>query len=260
MSTGTNQKPRGPSHPYFDLKTAVTKARALFTDIGRHAVGHEVVIEKLGYTLKSSSGAKALAAMRAFGLLEDTKVDGDARLRFAEIGLDIVADCKESSEDWRKAVLTAALKPKIHQEIWTRYQGELPPDEELKRFLVRVRDQKFSDSSAVQFIDEFRKTLDFAQATNQAKLAVEEVGDDGGDDQESTPTSLKSKGRVQRQAIMPGTKEDVFSLDEGQVVLQWPVRLSKASAQDLQDWLELIGRKIARAVDAPPPDPEGDDD
>lgn len=45
-----------------------------------------------------------------------------------------------------------------------------------------------------------------------------------------------------------GVKEDVFSLDEGAVVLQWPDRLSKTSAQDLQDWLNLIGRKIQRAA------------
>lgn len=32
---------------------------------------------------------------------------------------------------------------------------------------------------------------------------------------------------------------DVFSLDEGSVVLQWPDRLSKVSAADLQDWLDL---------------------
>lgn len=50
-----------------------------------------------------------------------------------------------------------------------------------------------------------------------------------------------------------GFKEDVFSLDEGSVVLQWPERLSKISAQDLEDWLALIGRKIKRAADAPPP-------
>lgn len=45
-------------------------------------------------------------------------------------------------------------------------------------------------------------------------------------------------------------KEDIFSLDEGAVLLQWPERLSEASAQDLQDWLDLIGGKIKRAVDA----------
>ena len=43
-------------------------------------------------------------------------------------------------------------------------------------------------------------------------------------------------------------KEDVFSLDEGDVVLRWPDRISKTSARDLQDWLELIRRKIERSA------------
>jgi hypothetical protein len=36
-------------------------------------------------------------------------------------------------------------------------------------------------------------------------------------------------------------------------VLQWPERLSKTSAQDLQDWLALIGRKIQRVAMQEPP-------
>ena len=43
------------------------------------------------------------------------------------------------------------------------------------------------------------------------------------------------------------------------VVLQWPERLSKTSAEDLQDWLELIGRKIKRATEAPPSETDSDE-
>jgi hypothetical protein len=60
--------------------------------------------------------------------------------------------------------------------------------------------------------------------------------------------------------MAPGTKEDVFSLDEGAVVLQLPERLSKTSAQDLHDWLALIGRKIQRAATQGPPPTATDDE
>lgn len=46
-------------------------------------------------------------------------------------------------------------------------------------------------------------------------------------------------------------KEDVFSLREGDVTLQWPETLSAESYQDLEDWTKLLLRKIKRAVDAP---------
>ena len=45
-------------------------------------------------------------------------------------------------------------------------------------------------------------------------------------------------------------KEDVFTLDEGNAVLQWPATLSLASYADLKDWLDLMLRKIERQAPA----------
>jgi len=42
--------------------------------------------------------------------------------------------------------------------------------------------------------------------------------------------------------------QDVFTLEEGNVSIQWPKALSKESYQDLEDWLELIKRKAKRAI------------
>jgi hypothetical protein len=42
--------------------------------------------------------------------------------------------------------------------------------------------------------------------------------------------------------------QDVFTLEEGDVMIQWPKALSAASYQDLEDWLELIKRKAKRAI------------
>ncbi|MGA2299482.1 MAG: hypothetical protein ABSG77_02160 [Candidatus Acidiferrum sp.] len=55
---------------------------------------------------------------------------------------------------------------------------------------------------------------------------------------------------VRFQATPPGRQmqEDVFSLKEGRVVLQWPTPLSEESVQDLKDWLRIVERKLARAV------------
>ncbi len=47
----------------------------------------------------------------------------------------------------------------------------------------------------------------------------------------------------------PGNKQDVFSLDEGQVILQWPSKMSHASFEDFKDWIDLQLRKIGRSVE-----------
>jgi hypothetical protein len=42
---------------------------------------------------------------------------------------------------------------------------------------------------------------------------------------------------------------DTFTLDEGQVILQWPAKMSPESYEDFKTWLDLIARKAKRAVD-----------
>ena len=43
-------------------------------------------------------------------------------------------------------------------------------------------------------------------------------------------------------------REDVFSLSEGRVVIQWPAPLSAEGIADLKDWLKIVERKITRST------------
>jgi len=57
--------------------------------------------------------------------------------------------------------------------------------------------------------------------------------------------------KTESRTTLPPTnnmQEDVFSLAEGRVVIQWPSPLSTESIKDLQDWLKLVERKISRAI------------
>jgi hypothetical protein len=50
---------------------------------------------------------------------------------------------------------------------------------------------------------------------------------------------------------MPPTiamQEDIYSLPEGRVVIQWPSTMSAESIKDVKDWLKLVERKIARSL------------
>jgi hypothetical protein len=49
-----------------------------------------------------------------------------------------------------------------------------------------------------------------------------------------------------------GIKQDVFTVQEGHVLLQWPASLSKESVEDIDDWLKLIVRKAKRAAGIQP--------
>jgi hypothetical protein len=42
--------------------------------------------------------------------------------------------------------------------------------------------------------------------------------------------------------------QDVFSLAEGNVSIQWPAAMSPESFQDLAGWMDILKRKIGRSV------------
>ncbi len=46
-----------------------------------------------------------------------------------------------------------------------------------------------------------------------------------------------------------GVRQDLFSLSEGTVSIQWPATLSAESFQDLSAWLDILKRKIGRSVE-----------
>ena len=46
-------------------------------------------------------------------------------------------------------------------------------------------------------------------------------------------------------------RQDVFSLAEGEAVIHWPTPLSADSIKDLEEWLDLVKRKIKRSTAEP---------
>ena len=46
----------------------------------------------------------------------------------------------------------------------------------------------------------------------------------------------------------PPKKRDVLRLVEGDLVLEWPGRISELEYRDVRDWLTLMQRKISRCV------------
>ncbi len=57
----------------------------------------------------------------------------------------------------------------------------------------------------------------------------------------SPPSAAPPRSEVQM-------KQDTFSLDEGVAMLQWPTGMSAESAEEFDDWLTLIRKKVKRSV------------
>jgi hypothetical protein len=56
-----------------------------------------------------------------------------------------------------------------------------------------------------------------------------------------------------------GIAREVSALEEGEAVLQWPAVLSPESVDELEDWLNLVVKKLRRRYGSPPIQSEGDE-
>ncbi len=283
---------RGPNYPHLTLPKAIDKARVILQELGRHATGKAVLAGIWGMTSSSSSFRHFLAAVRAFGLLDEVTGREEPLVKLSDRALDILADYPEGDPRRQEAIRDAALAPQLHAELWSQYGAEMPADSEIRRFLVRVRN--FTDKSVDTFIQQYKATLEFAGLIGPDRAEVEPdrviagtapklaVGDlaqwsSQGVDQfpeprcvvrfaedgshafvEGSMTGLPVHqlsvaqppvGGTAETPLPPGMRQEVFPIQEGDVILRMPNRLSASSYEDMEEWLILVLRKAWRLIE-----------
>jgi len=152
------QRPRhrSPNYPSIGLKTAVAKITALYKQDGLAPSQKLAAIKHMGYDKFHSDAARAVSAIKSFGLIEEI----DQRLKITQRGIDIVA--REVGDPRRtEAIQVAALSPEIYKELATYYKDTgIPSDPTLRSELIAVR--KFNPDSVNSMMRAFKETLDFA--------------------------------------------------------------------------------------------------
>lgn len=250
----SKRKHRSPNYPVMSLRKAVERVEALAKQYRRHLIPIGLVQTQLGYKSHSSAGNQSVAALKAYGLL-DVEGDGDNRqVRLSELGYRVALGHAERAQLLKKA----ALSPALHAEIWEKYKADGLPDGQVIRHYL-VFDRNFNTDSVDSFIANFRDSLVFAGLI-QGDIILDDGDDkpaDYGLDQgvQDSPASEAGGEKPARHTppsrgkpMAPGTKEDVFTLDEGPVVLQYPERLSPESFEDFESWLQLVIRKAKRSI------------
>jgi hypothetical protein len=175
--TYKKKRQRSPGYPGISLESAIERAQVILDKEGRHWIPVDVVLRVWGYNPASGIGLVSLSALLKFGLLEDEGTSSARQVRLTDLARRIILDLPESPERM-EAVRTAALNPDIHQALWRKYEGRLPPsDEGLKVFLRR--DLNFTDRAVAEFIPQFRKTVDFAQLDESVSLESDDYKDLG---------------------------------------------------------------------------------
>ena len=245
-------KTRSPNYPAISLRAAIQFVKMVWDEAQRHPVPLKTVVEDYWELATSSSrGHQIVGALRAFGLIE-TEGRGTLRLlRVSDIGAKIVSGHSESPS----MIRTAAIIPKVHGDLWARYSASgLPPDRTIEQFLIHDYNPPFNKATVGKFIAQFRDTISFAE------LAQHDILDDDDSTAENAvfkenddSTKHEQPSSIRRIKPVPGTKQEIFALDQGEVVIQWPTSLTEADYEDIEPWIDILKRKIKRCVHSKPP-------
>jgi hypothetical protein len=299
------KRTRSPEHPFVNLETALKRAKQFYDKEQRNAVSLTTAVKDWNYEVGSSGGLQTAATLISFGLLKDEGIGDKRKLQLTPLAFRILLDLRPNSTERAGFVKQAALAPKIHKQLWTKWGASLPSDVEIRHTLTVDWDPPFNPKSVDGFIREYKETIAFAKLNESDQVSPDKktgyapkIGDyiqwesngllqleqptrirafspdgkfamiEGSETgipvseliQEDAPTTIPALGYQPEgqahQTIPPGLKlasgkqvqEDVFSLKEGRVVLQWPTPLSAESVQDVKDWLKIVERKLERAV------------
>lgn len=83
---------------------------------------------------------------------------------------------------------------------------------------------------------------------DDARRKAAEIRADGA---QASTTTAGNGARPRPRSLAPGMKEDIYSLVEGDVILQWPEQLSYESFEELEAWMKLMLRKLQRRITGP---------
>ncbi|HZF18543.1 MAG TPA: hypothetical protein VE008_02425 [Burkholderiales bacterium] len=255
-AASTTTTGRGVGYPAFSLEEALARARKFWESEKKNAAPVSAAVSHWGYGDKSSGGKRAVAALIQFSLMSDAITGTTRTVKLTDRALNIVLS-EPGSDIWMTCVREAAVSPKIYSDILNKWTAqELPSDATLTFYLLRERN--FNPGTVVDFIKDFRATVAYAKLNEQPRAAQpapqpEEApffADTGEGEDAMQAMGAMTSAPV---ASAAGIKQDVFSLDEGQVVLRWPSKMSAASYQDFKEWIDLQVRKIGRAVEPAAP-------
>lgn len=244
---------RSPSYPMYDLGTAVEKTKVVYERDKRAAVSADVIASHIGYSAAKGLGGRAVSALKQYGLLEEVS----GKYRISDPGY-VLVHYDRSSPEWISAATDAARHPVLFRELLEENPNGLPSDAGLRSDLLK---RGFNPGAIAEVVSIVRNTMSFASGEEtvyngntenemtEVQTAREIVKPPVVDDRPRPRTMLEAQRAAGQVAAMPiNYRQDVFSLTEGPVTIQWPGEISAESYSDLGDWLDILKRKIGRSV------------
>lgn len=165
---------RSPSFPFISLPRAVERLREMSDAHKKSHARLPVVGATWGYAPKSSGLLQTVAALKAYGLIDDVGSGQDRKVQITDLGWRILHDARPGSKD--AAIREAALKPRLIAEYAQQWADERPSDAHCMSELQL--DRGFSEAAANTFLKVFDNTIDYAglQKSDMNDLNLEGLG------------------------------------------------------------------------------------
>ena len=166
---------RSQQFPFIALEKAVARAKELDAVYGQNAGRSLNIVKTWGYTEKASGGSQTIAALAAFGLLDDEGIGEGRKLRLSQLATTILKDKRSGHSE--TALKQAALKPKVLAELWSEWGANRPPEAECLSILHL--DKKFREDAAGRLLKIYDATIRYAGLVDSDKKTDNgEIGDE----------------------------------------------------------------------------------
>lgn len=241
---------RSPPYPAIPLAKAIERAGSFYSKALHHSVPMSVAASAWDYAPKSSGLFATIAALKQFGLLLDEGSGDKRKIKLTDTAIRLVRDPDPKSEKRLAAIRAAALAPKIHSELWEKYEvagASGAMDVAVKSYLTLDRADDgasaYSDDAAEELIAEYRQTMAFAGLLESSDVSFEDVGSE---DTGNPVDDEKPKMDVQQTPLRTPQPPPVPSIEElNDIRVEFfggKVRIN--ALMDL-DGLEALEKKIA---------------
>lgn len=250
------QRTRSPRYPSMPLDMAIDLCREMYAGDGMNTVDREVAVEHMGYSSVNGASAQALASLSQYGLIENA---GKGQVKLTPLALDIIEPT--DANDKARALEQAAWAPKLFSDLREKFPNTTPSEGNLRAHLIR---QQFQQSALKFVIPAYRRTCEYVAA----ERGLESRGQELKRPQRSDDLArLRDAPAPEIQAVVPmvidqtpqlpgaswpatgetsGLRREVFGLEEGEVVIILPARLSAESVMDIEEWMGVVIKKIKR--------------
>lgn len=234
MAEKKMQRVRSPNYPFYDLKECMDFLNKLAEKFGSGEAYFDDAVTQMGHSPTSSTANRVISSLLSFGLINSRGSGANRYVWLSQLSQKILIE-EENSPQWVKLIQQAALKDNSMQNVWEKWENEIPQDETIIKVLQF--ELKYSPKGAKRFASVIIETYEYAKLKESSKKDTkeesQEFDEESSDDFDENDQNKKDLPASIRKAnlLLPGHKREI--------VIYAPADLTDGEFDLILKWLEL---------------------